>query len=258
MARTDERGGKDKVKTARTIFTIVEFIKDNEGSTITVIANELGFAKSTVHRHITTLLDLGYIVETPTGYEIGLQFLDLGQRARTRHPGYKLAQDKVEELANQTGERAQFLVEEHGEAVYIHRSFGDRAVRTDPGIGSRIPLHATAAGKAILAQMDDDRRAAILDQTEFDPITDSTITDRQTLLDELETISRRGYSFNREENLGGLHAVGAAVCGPNDEVIGALSISGPSHRLKGQWFDEELPNLLLGTANELELNIAYS
>jgi len=251
-------GAEDRVKTARTLFEVVEYIKDHEGATISSIAEELGYAKSTVHRHLTTLLELGYVVKTPDGFDVGLQFLDLGQHAKTRHPGYELAHDKVDELAEQTGERAQFLVEEHGEAVYIHRSFGDRAVRTDPGIGSRIPLHATAAGKAMLASMDADQRVALLDQTEFAPITDATITNRETLLAELDDIADRGYSFNEQENLDGLHAVAVAVSGPDGDVIGALAISGPSHRFKGTWFNEELPNLLLGTANELELNIAHS
>lgn len=258
MPAQNDGGSESKVKTAQTVFEVVEFIKNNDGATITVIAEELEYAKSTVHRHLTTLLDLGYVVKTADGFEVGLQFLDLGQHAKTRHLGYELAHDKVVELADQTSERAQFLVEEHGEAVYIHRSFGERAVRTDPGIGSRIPLHATAAGKAMLARMDDSRRDEIIAEAEFDPITDATITNRENLFDELETIAERGYSFNKQENLDGLHAVGVAVCGSDGDVIGALSISGPSHRLKGKWFDEELPDLLLGTANELELNIAHS
>lgn len=250
-------GTHDMVKATRTMFAIVEYIKREEGTTITEVADAIGCAKSTAHRHLSTLRELGYVVVEPDGYHVGLRFLDLGQYARRRHPGYNLAKEKVEELARQTGERAQFLVEEHKEAVYVHRAFGEHAVRTDPGIGSRIPLHATAAGKAILANLDEEEQFEIIEKTDFDPITDATITDREQLRDELEEIQDRGYSFNRQENLEGLHAVGVPLKGPDGRVTGALSVSGPSHRMRGERFMEDLPNLLLGTANELELNIAH-
>jgi DNA-binding IclR family transcriptional regulator len=258
MQPRDKDDTPNMVRTTRTMFKIIEYIKGRDGTTITEIATELGYAKSTVHRHLATLTELGYAVEESDGFHVGLRFLELGQDAKTRRKGAKLAKDKVEEIANQTGERAQFLVEEHGKAVYIYRSFGEHAVRTDPGIGSRIPLHATAAGKAILADMEEAHRFEIIEQADFTPITQSTITEREQLCNELETIRERGYSFNRQENLDGLHAVGVAVTGPEDDVIGALSVSGPTHRLTVERFEEELPTLLLGAANELELNIAHS
>lgn len=256
----NQRKGSDggTVKAAETLFDIVELLEEDGGLTITEIANELGYAKSTVHRHLTTLVERGYAVEEPDGYHIGLRFLALGEHTRNRYDAYQLAREKVDELASETNERAQFIVEEHGEAVYIHRALGERAVRTDPGIGKRIPIQATSAGKAILAHMSEDRLFEIIEQTDLSPITDETITSTEDLLSELETIREQGYSFNRQENLQGLHAVGAPVTDPDGDIIGALSVSGPSHRLKGDWFEVELPDLLLGAANELELNIAHS
>jgi DNA-binding IclR family transcriptional regulator len=257
MAPQNTDGTPETVVATRTMFAIVDYVKQQEGATITEVANALDCAKSTAHRHLTTLEELGYVISDSDGFHIGLRFLDLGQRARRHIQGYELARDKVEQLAEKTGERAQFIVEEHGEAVYVHRTSGEQAVQTDPGIGSRIPLHATSAGKAILAHMDEAKRNEIIEQTEFDPITEATITNPEDLREELETIRERGFSFNREENLEGLHAVGVPVKSQDCDVIGALSVSGPTHRLRDEQFTEELPNLLLGTANELELNIAH-
>lgn len=258
MSARDNEDSAESVQATRTMFTIVECLRDSEGLTITEIADRTGYAKSTVHRHLGTLADLEYITRQNDQYHVGLRFLDLGQRARTRYDGYKLAREKVEEIAEQTGERAQFLVREHGKAVYIHRAFGERAVHTDPGIGSRVPLHATSAGKAILAEMDETQMFEIIEQSDFEPITDQTTTDPDELLSELDQIRERGYSTNHQENLKGLHAVGSVVTGPEGDVVGALSVSGPSHRLTGEWFEQELPTLLMGATNELELNIAYA
>lgn len=89
-------------------------------------------------------------------------------------------------------------------------------------------------------------------------MTEHTITGRDELLAELEDIRDRGYAFNREEFLRGTHASGVAICGPDGDAIGGLSVTGSSHRLKGERFNSDLPNLVLGAANELELNIAHS
>ena len=256
MEKNTNQMDVDTVSSAETLFDIIEHISESEGQTLSQMSENLDYAKSTIHRHLTTLEQRGYVVKNG-GYYVGLRFLELGQQARTRHHAYPLAREKVDEIATETDERAQFIVEEHGKAVYIHRTFGQHAVRTDPGIGKRIPLHATSAGKAILASMPEGIRSRIIEQTIFTNITSETITDPNKLNKELARISDRGYAFNRQENIVGLHAVGVPVTGPDDTIIGALSVSGPSHRLTSEWFEDDLPTLLLGAANELELNIAY-
>lgn len=257
MDENTAHGEIDAVKSVETLFDIVEYLWEKKGTTLSKASADLEYAKSTIHRHLTTLERRGYLVRDD-GYYVGLRFLELGQQARTRQPAYHLAKEKVDELAIMTDERPQFIVEEHDQAVYIHRAYGDDAVRTDPGIGRRIPLHATSAGKAILAVMSTVKRSRIIEQTSFKGITSQTITESDELRAELERIREHGYAFNRQENLNGLHAVGVPVMGPEGGVIGGLSVSGPSHRLTGDRFEEELPTLLLGTANELELNIAHS
>lgn len=257
MPARDDDTLPDSVQTARTLFDVVECLKEGGGMTVTEVSRELDYAKSTVHRHLHTLEELGYVVQWEDGYHVGLRFLDIGVTARNSHRGYKLIEKKVAELAEETNERAQFFVKEHGMAVYLARSTGERAVRTDPGIGSRIPLHVSSAGKSILATLPEGELFEFFEQTDLEPMTEHTITDPDRLRTELEEIRERGYSFNRQETLDGTHAVGVPVTGPDDEVIGGLSVTGPSHRMKGERYTRELPNLLLGAANELELNIAH-
>jgi DNA-binding IclR family transcriptional regulator len=244
MTETEDEPDRDRVGTAQTVFEIVEQVRADTNPTLTDIAREVPYAKSTVFRHLQTLESLGLVVERSNGYQLGLRFLQLSQRACRSHPGYELAREKVAEIATETGERAQYIVEEHGEAVYLCRAVGARGVRTDPGIGSRIPLHSTAAGKAILAAMTAEQAAAILEEQPLAARTDATITDERR-------------SLNREENVSGLNAVGVPVV-VDDTVVGALSVSGPSHRLAGDRLTGELPDYLLGAANELELNVAYA
>ena len=246
------------VKTARTVFSIVEALRETNGSGVTELARRLGVAKSTVHRHLSTLEELEYVEQRGDEYALGLKFLELGEHTRKQNPAYVLTRKKVDELATESGERAQFIVAEHGVGVYVHRQSGERAVETDSEIGKRIPLHATAAGKAILAFTSPERVEAIVERRSLERLTETTVTDYDELSRELAEIRERGYSFNDQENTQGLRAVGVPVRTADDSVLGALSVSGPTHRLKGDLFEHEIPDLLLGTANELELNIKYS
>lgn len=255
--RTPGESGRP-VKTAVTAFSILEYLKDADGGTLTELTDEFDLVKSTLHRHLKTLHELEYVTKEGDIYYPSLRFLDFGEYTRNRKDGYTLAKEKVRQLAEATDERAQFLVEEHGMGVYVYRDTGSHAVRTDPGIGKRIHLHSISAGKAILAYLPPRQVEQILSDRGLPAVTEYTTTDREELVAELETIRERGYSFNKQENIEGLHAVGAPVLGPQGHVIGALSVSGPIHRMKGEWYDQELPDLLRGMANELELNIEHS
>jgi DNA-binding IclR family transcriptional regulator len=239
-------------------MSIVEQIRETGGATVTELAAESDLAKSTVHGYLATMHDEGYLVKDGTDYHVGTKFLRLGEHSRTRRQEYSMAAEKVTDLADRTDERAQFVVEEHGRGVFLYRKTGEHAVETNSGTGKRMYLHSTAAGKSILAHLTRENVEAIIDEWGLPAITENTISNREALFDELEAIRDRGYAFNHEENIEGLHAVGAPLVLDEQGVIGALSISGPTHRMKGDWFDRELPDRLLGIVNELELNIAYN
>lgn len=247
----------NEVRTTAKSFEIIDALYKNDGATLLELTETLEMPKSTIHRHLATLQKYGYVQEDDE-YHVGFRFLELGEYTRNRKEAYRLAEQPVKTLAEETGERAQFVVEEQGEGIYLYVETGQHAVRTGVSVGHRVPLHSTSAGKVILSQLPPDRVDEILDDQELPAFTDDTITDSEELKSQLSEIRKRGYSFNREENIKGLRAVSGPVTDENDEFIGVLSVSGPSHRMKGEWFRSELPDLVLGTANEFELRIAYA
>ena len=252
-------GGKPgTVKSDRRLLTILLGLKELDGAGVTELAEHLDLAKSTVHNHLSTLHEAKFVTKEGTEYHLGLRFLDLGEAARLHRTESERIRRKVDSLAEQTDERAQFIVEEHGYGVYLYRSRGEKAVSTDSRIGRHIPLHASAAGKAILANLPEDRVPTIVDEIGLSPVTEHTITDFDELMDELQTVRERGYATNIEESTNGLRAVGAPILRPDDSVVGALSVSGPTHRLKGDLFKQEFPDLIRGATNEIELNISFS
>lgn len=246
------------VGSTETLLSLLEALEVSGGARVTELADKIDMADSTAHSHLSTLKAHGYVVKEGDIYQLGSRFLRFGEYIRNRRDAYELSKPKVKMLAEETGERCQFIVEEHGRGVYLHRETGSQAVWTDSGLGKRIYLHATAAGKALLAAFPNEHVEAIIEQWGIPELTTNTITDPNELRDELVAVQERGYATNREESTDGLHAVGVTVHGGDDEVVGALSISGPSHRMKGDRFEQDIPDLLLGTANELALNIEYS
>lgn len=246
------------MKTVETAFQLLEYIKDQDGGTLKQITEEFDMANSTAHRHLSTLENLGYLIKEGGIYYPSMRFLDIGAYVKNRTKLFRLAQPKVDDLAEETGEQVQFLVEEHGRGMTVHRASGNQAVQTNPGLGKPIPLHTNAAGKAILAQMSEDEIEELIDVYGLHAKTEHTITDKKELLQDIDRIQERGYSTNEQERTPGLRAVGVPIRAPNDFFNSSISISGPANRMKGERFSEEIPDLLRGTANEIELNLSDS
>ena len=246
------------VETVETAFDLVDAIERDEEARVSELADELGLAKSTVHRHLKTLESRGLLVEEGDAYRLSAWFLDYGIHVRNRHPLYDVARPKVDELAAETDEKVWCVVEEHGVGVHVYGAEGSHSVKTHARIGQRTPLHQFAAGKAILAHLPEGRVDRILEEHGLSERTPRTITDEGDLRERLETIRDRGYAFNREESVVGVHAVGAPIRDESGTAIGAISVAGPANRLRGDLLTEQLPNLLLGAANEIEINLAHS
>lgn len=250
-------GSSKTVKADETLLAIIELFKDRHRLRVTEIANELGLAKSTVHSHLATMSNHGYAVKNGEHYMLGFRFLNVGMAVRNaRLPDEKISV-AVEELAEETGERAQFVFEENGRGFYAHTAKGDLSIRADATVGNRIYLHSSAAGKAILATFPDERVERIVDQWGLPQLTEQTIVDRNELFAELDQIREAGVAFNHEEHITGLRGIGTAIEQPDGEVLGALSVAIPAHRIPDREFEEELPESILGVANMLELKMQH-
>lgn len=255
MATQDRTAAE--IKTTSRVFEIVEFLMEEDGATLTEVVDGLDMVKSTAYRHLQSLESEEYIYKDRDTYYPGIQFLNIGEFVRHRKEVYNLSKPKVKQLAEQTEERSEFLAEEHGRVLFIHREVGSNAVDVNTRVGRALPIHATAAGKAILSECPRERVMEIVEKRGLEKHTDNTITDADELLEELDEIRERGVAYNDQELVPGLRAVGVPVCESGSKVHGGLSITGPTSRMRGEVWRNEFPELLLGVANELELNITY-
>lgn len=246
------------VNSVERTFRVVRGLQELDGAGVTALAAHLELPKSTVHNYLNTLAREDYVVKDGEEYRVGLRFLEHGAYARNQQNIFEIARPELDRLADETGELVNLLVEEHGMGTYLYRTRGDDAVRVKEHVGNRAHLHGMALGKSILAHLPEARVEEILDTHGLPQTTEATITDREQLAEELEQIREDGVAFDDEERLSGLRCVAAPVLSNDQRVLGAISVSGPSHRFEGERFTEELPQRVLETANVIELNVTYA
>lgn len=248
---------KHPVRATETTLTLVEELMDRGPSGVTDLADRLDLSKSTVHNHLMTLREHGYVVKTGEEYRLGLKFLEVGGSTRKSTEFYQVAEPEVKALADETGELANLLVEEQGIGVYLCREKGEEAVDLDTYAGRRTRLHVTALGKAILANLPEERVQEIVEQRGLERETPQSVGTREELDDALADVRERGYAIDDGERLEGLRCVAAPVKGPAGAVRGAISVSAPASRISDEELHGALPERVLSAANVIELNINY-
>lgn len=223
------RRTEDGLKTTEISLRLIEQLAERNGATLGELATESDLAKSTVHSHLQTLAQYGYVIRENNSYRIGLKFYHLGDYARKQNRVYDIAKRIVTELADETELETDFTVEENGRTVSLYDVTNYSDTPSFLVDGRLFHMHSTASGKAILAEYPDSRIDEILDQWGLPAETDRTITDRDDLFADLERVRERGYALNDEEAIEGLWAVSKAVKDPIGRVCGSLNVCGPTY-----------------------------
>lgn len=244
---------RNPVKGVQTALDIVDALQERDSAGVTELAQELDLSKGTIHCHLSTLRENGYVVKEDGVYKLGLRFIDVAHHVRNRHDLYELVTDEVDILADKSGELAVFTVEEQQRGICLYKASGENAVQTELYIGYRNKLYHTAVGKAILAYKSQSEVEEILEETEFEPLTPNTITDADAFREELEGVRESGFAYNRGETIPGLAGVGAPIRKQNGDVYGAISVIGPTSRMTDERL-EELSEMIYHAVNVIEIN----
>jgi DNA-binding IclR family transcriptional regulator len=244
------------VKTAETVFEVIEAMIELDQPRFTDLSSYLEMPRSTLHDHLQSLRQLGMVVKTDETYQVGMRFLEIGERARRQRDLFHAGRDQTEKLSQDTGEYASLMIEERGLGVLLYVARGDNAVDLQVWGGRAFALTTNAPGKAILAHLPAGRVDEILEQHGLPQHTANTITDRDELVDELETIRDQGYASASGELVEGVRTISAPVI-RGHEVAGAIAVGGPDQRMRGERFENELPDRLLRASNVVELNLSY-
>jgi DNA-binding IclR family transcriptional regulator len=239
---------RDTRKTTERSLQTLEAVGELEGATLSELAEYMNLAVSTLHTHIRTLENAGYVAEVDGEYQLGLKLFHLGEKARTRDNRYRHARHVAADLAQRTIGEVNFAVESDGRAIIVFAETNG-PFQEEFQAGWYLYMHSSASGKAMLAEHPEERVYEIVDEWGLPKHTRNTITDTDELLAELETIRQQGYAVNDEEHTNGVRAIAMPVRDTDGSVFGTLDISGPSYRLPDS---VQLADLLRPYVRELE------
>jgi IclR family pca regulon transcriptional regulator len=198
---------------------------------VSELSRELELSRSTAHRYIATLAQLGYLQQDPDSkrYRLGPKVLDLGFSAINSMDVREISAPHLRRLSDETGHTVNLAILDGTDVVYIERCRtaqpGQREIDLNLHVGARLPAYCTALGKAILAFLPEERREEIIARIEFTPRGPNTITDPQAFREELERIRIAGISVNDEELAYGLRSIAAPIRAHSGEVLAALNLA---------------------------------
>lgn len=247
---------KNPVRSLERGAQILELLKELDGARLVELESRVDLSKGTIHSYLATLEQCGLVSREGRTYTVGLGCLTLGGYARDREPLYVLGREGADELAESTGELVALMIEWNGRSTYLYQRSGERAMTMDSHLGVQLPMHCTASGKAILAELSVERVEEILDVHGLPVWTDNTITDREELHEELEGIRSQGVAFDDEERIDGLRGIGVPIK-REGSLLGSIAMAGPVNRLEGDWYREELPDRLIKIKRMIEVKGKY-
>ncbi|MFJ1455331.1 IclR family transcriptional regulator [Nocardia sp. N2S4-5] len=185
-----------------------------------------GLPRSTTHRVLTALVELGWLTRTGSKFELGLALFELGERVGLKYRLRSAALPFMQDLYAVTGQTVHLAVRDGQDAVYVEKIHGHAALPLPSQIGGRLPLTCTAVGKALLGPAEPEVRAHVL-SLPLRSYTGNSITDPARLTRELEAVRRTGVAIEREEASPGGCCLAAPVLLAG-RPIAALSVSVPT------------------------------
>ncbi|HTR86114.1 MAG TPA: IclR family transcriptional regulator [Reyranella sp.] len=208
-------------------------IVGGEGAEIGVreIARRLRLSPTIVQRMVTSLARRGYVdknLETAR-YRLGFRALAMASGNVQGSDYIATAQRELDRLAHDHGLNGFVSVLQGGRAVYLLAVQADAPVAIKVAPGSEMPLHSTAAGKILLASLEDTAARKLLGNGKLAAITPHTVTDPAAVVAGLAKVRRQGFATVSEENIRGVLSVGAPIRDRTGKVLAALSVAFPKY-----------------------------
>lgn len=213
---------------SRGLLILETLARSNGSMRLTDISRETGLQKSTVHRVLSTLIELGYATQcSETGlYQPSLKVWELGASVLTSHPVKRAAAGFLHELHRVTAETVSLTVPSGDDVLYLDKIISPRPIRFTTRVGSRVPMPRSASGKAILAHLPE--RRAIAERV-LPSLAPEKKYDVDQLMDELDLVLERGYAISSSRP--GVESIASVVMSFDNKPIAAMSLSAPTQRL---------------------------
>ncbi len=227
--------GSDQVQSLVRALTLLNRIAESpdDGATLSDLAQQVGLPTSTAHRLLLTMEQEHYVRFSPDRriWTVGVQAFTSGCAFVKTRSLVGQARARLRALMEESGETVNLAIEDKGEAVYLAQVECRQLMRVSARPGSRVPMHCSAVGKAILSATNDRQIVKILQKHGMPRLTHKTITVPAELKAELARVRKQGYAVDDEEHAVGLRCIAAPIFDETGDAIAAVSASGPMARI---------------------------
>lgn len=215
----------------RGLAILSSFNSDRPLIGVSELSRDLSLTRSTTHRYIATLAQLGYLRQDADSkrYRLGPKVLDLGFSAINSMDLREISAPHLRALSDETGYTVNLAILDGIDVVYIERCRtarpGQRDIDLNLHVGARLPAYCTAMGKAILAFVPESQLDEVIEQIDFVQRGPNTVTSAEAFREELEKIRVAGIAVNDEELAYGLRSIAAPIRSESDDVVAALNLA---------------------------------
>jgi IclR family pca regulon transcriptional regulator len=245
----DPKPGDSYVQSfARGLEVIRSFSARTPQQTLSEVAAQTGLTRAGARRILLTLQTLGYVESDGKLFRLTPRILDLGFAYLSSLPIWNLAEPVMEDLVEQVRESSSAAVLDGLDIVYVLRVPTHKIMRTNLGVGSRLPACWTSMGRVLLAALADDELKARLAEYPLQQFTEYTAPDLPTLLERIRQARTQGWCLVNQELEEGLISIAAPLSDRSGRTVAALNISGQANRTSAQMMQETLLPALLGAA----------
>lgn len=237
-----EPGGPPPIQAIVNAVDAIDFIsRSNRGVGVRELARELRLTRGTAERVLYSLLSCGLARrDSETGrFFVGQRILELASQHQRSLSIGEIARRHMNALAAETGESVFLGVLDRDHVTIVDRIDSLQPLRIAATLGMREPLYCTALGKIMMANLPKETCHALLEGQTFERFTPKTLTSASKVLKSIQVSAQRGWSIDDEEFHEGGRCVAAAIFDHENQVVAAISLSGPTFRVN----DAKLPQI---------------
>ena len=236
-------------------LAVMRALNSREPMTLSEVARASELTRASARRFVLTLEELGYVAQAGGRFALTPRVLELGFAYLSALGLPEVAQPHMERLVEQVHESSSVSVLDGESVVYVARVPTRRIMNVVINVGTRFPAYATSMGRVLLAGLDRQDCAALLDRIELVPLAHDTITTRGQLESELERVRAQGYAIVDQELESGLRSVAAPIRDRRQGVLAAINLAVQASRVSVAEIRRLLLAPLLETAAAIERDL---
>ncbi len=244
---------------SKTLSILSTFTDTCPRQRVSDIAEKLDLNISTVSRHLSTMLDAGFLErDDETGcYSLGLKIACLAGIALHNSDVYRHSFPELHQLSQKTGLHCFMGVQDGDDISLLISVGGEETIELMTPIGYHHPMYCSAIGRAILSQMPFDEAEKILARGTQRKYASNTKTDKQAIIKELSTAREKGYAIIVDELTPGKASISAPIFSRNRKVIAAISMSANISTMNLEENEDRLAKQLLHSAGKISGKLGY-